>query len=86
MRQTQFQVRWIDHNRKAVQPSNPDYPNGKDIDSCGPNEKGCNIPLTYPAPRCGLFVIRCLKCGLRAACSTAGRRDDPRSIKLRCKQ
>ena len=48
-------------------------------------EKSCLVMLPYPAKRIGYFDIECTGCGLRVAISTAGRRDDPRSVRLACK-
>jgi hypothetical protein len=41
--------------------------------------------LPYPAKRIGHYRIECELCGLRVACTTAGRPDDPRSIRIACK-
>lgn len=85
-RKNQFRVDFIDHGRAAQHPANPDYPEGIDLDvTNGAPVQSCKLMLPYPAPRCGMFVINCLKCGLRAVATTAGRRDDPRSIRMPCK-
>lgn len=46
----------------------------------------CEVSLPYPAKRCGTYVIECGICGLRVACTTAGRPDDPRLARLLCKE
>jgi hypothetical protein len=39
----------------------------------------------YPTPRCGKFMVKCDVCGEMVIVTTAGRRDDPRSVRLPCK-
>jgi hypothetical protein len=77
-------IEWIDHGREPQCAPDPNYPEGKDVD-CGV-EQSCLTPLPYPAKRCGLFVVTCYACGARVAVTTAGRPDDPRSVKLPCEQ
>jgi hypothetical protein len=76
-------VKWLDREREPTQPPNLAYPDGIDVDLSRGGE-GCYSDLPYPAKRCGMFVIRCRVCGTDAMITTAGRRDDPRSVKLRC--
>ena len=45
----------------------------------------CCMNLPYPAPRCGVYVIICRKCGFKAVITIAGRPDDPRTVTLPCK-
>jgi hypothetical protein len=40
--------------------------------------------LPYPAPRCGKYLINCETCGQTIMVTTAGRRDDPRTVKIAC--
>lgn len=80
----QHSVEWIDHGREPEHPANPDYPNGVVIDGGRGAGEACYIELDYPARRCGLYIVTCLKCGYRAGVTTAGRRDDPRAITLPC--
>lgn len=75
---------WIDREREPTQPPNPDYPNGIEMDMSD-GQKSCESVLPYPAPRCGMFYIDCKRCGTNAMITTAGRIDDPRSVKLKCK-
>ncbi len=63
----------------------PAYPLGIDVDLSEGVTKSCKTPLPYPAKRCGVWHVKCLDCGYVGACTTAGRVDDPRSIKLPCK-
>lgn len=78
-----MKIEWVDHGREPQCKPNPAYPTGKDLDAShgGP---ACMTTLPYPAKRCGLYVIECEACGLRVAVTTAGRPDDPSSIKLGC--
>jgi hypothetical protein len=76
---------WLDRGRDPTEPPNPAYPLGIDVDLSGGQSQTCKVALRYPAPRCGTYVIRCRRCGLRVTVTAAGRVDDPRSITLGCK-
>lgn len=78
-----FEIHWIDREREPTQPPNPEYPDGIDVDLAGGRES-CQAPLPHPTPRCGLWVVKCRRCATNAVITTAGRPDDPRSIKLPC--
>lgn len=78
-------VQWLDAGREPECPSDPAYPSGKDIDAAGDAKRACEVLLKYPAKRCGCYVIRCRLCGRSTAVTTAGRPDDPRSVRLSCK-
>jgi hypothetical protein len=82
-----LKVEWVDDHREPRHPPNPRYPDGIDLDIAGPSEApSCFTYLRpYPTPRCGYFVVSCETCGLKAIVSTAGRPDDPRSLRVRCK-
>lgn len=80
-----FKIEWVDHGREPECSPNPDYPNGIDLDASKGQPVSCHITLPYPARRCGLYVLACTLCGMTAAITTAGRVDDPRSVKLACK-
>lgn len=77
---------------KAECPPNPDYPNGMDVEvisaSMTDEERAraphCKIELPYPAAGVGYLLIECDGCGRNALLSTAGRVDDPRTIRLPC--
>lgn len=79
-----FNVKWLDRGREPQCKPNPDYPDGKDLDCSSPNAPSCKADLPYPARRCGLYFVECKACGANAAVTTAGRHDDPRSVKLPC--
>jgi hypothetical protein len=79
-------VKWIDRGHKAVAPPDPDYPNGQDLDLSHGAKSSCSTRLVYPAQGCGYFVVSCPRCKYIAIITTAGRVDDPRSVKVPCKQ
>ncbi len=79
-------VNWIDRGREPKCPPNPDYPNGIDADASFGAEKSCRVELPYPAKRCGLYHVTCEACGLTVGITTAGRPDDPRSLRMPCKR
>jgi hypothetical protein len=79
-------VTWIDMEREPKVKPNPLYPNGIDVDMSQGAVVACLVTLPYPAKRIGTYVIDCQKCKLRVALTTAGRPDDPRSVKLACKK
>jgi hypothetical protein len=81
-----WQIDWIDRGREPQCAPNPKYPRGVDIDSSDGAEKTCASALPYPAKRCGYFVVKCRTCGMTAMVTTAGRPDDPRSLRLACKR
>lgn len=78
-------VQFLSHNRKAQCASNPFYPDGIDVDLSHGAEFTCVAELPYPAECCGILVAKCRACGANGAITTAGRRDDPRSVRLACK-
>lgn len=80
-----WEIEWEDRGREPQQPANPDYPEGIDLDLAVAEKPSCRGALPYPAARCGLYMIRCRRCGLTSAITTAGRADDPRSLRLNCK-
>jgi hypothetical protein len=81
-----FKIKWFDWGREPRCPSDPDFPNGIDIDCSRGISPTCRANLPYPAKRCGEYHVKCLLCGINAMITTAGRPDDPRSIKLPCKR
>jgi len=81
-----FRVQWIDGGREAQAPSDPRYPNGIDLDTAGRMAaRRCRVRLPYPAKRCGQYLIECQTCGLFSVVTAAGRRDDPRSVTVGCR-
>lgn len=87
MSEQQFDITWEDAGLSPRCKPNPAYPNGIDVDvSNGASAiHSCKVTLPYPAERIGKYLVECKHCGIRVACTTAGRADDPRSIKMACK-
>jgi hypothetical protein len=79
-----FRVDWFDRGRDPVVKPSPDYPDGKDVDASHGAPQTCTVNLICPAPRCGEYWVTCQLCGTHMGCTTAGRPDDPRSIKVAC--
>lgn len=80
----QFDIKWIDVGREPQCAPNPAYPKGVRLDVTN-GAPGCWTGLPYPAKRCGYYAVKCRSCGMTALVTTAGRLDDPRSVKLPCK-
>jgi hypothetical protein len=81
------EVTFLDSGREPQVAPNPDYPEGIDLDPTeGAPVQSCKVLLPYPAPRCGALVVACKRCGCTVAATVAGRPDDPRSMRLPCKQ
>ena len=78
-------IQWIDGRRNPKVKPNPDYPNGIDLDMSKGKDPTCFIELPYPAKRIGHYIVSCEDCGLQILITTAGRPDDPRSVKLACR-
>lgn len=78
-------VEWVDSGREPQCKPDPAYPDGKDMDVSFGAAATCKTALPYPAKRCGYFVVACPICGIRVGVTTAGRPDDPRSIKVACR-
>ena len=79
-----FKIEWIDRGYEPQCAPNPHYPEGIDIDGSNGLLPACLITLPYPARRCGYYYVECGICQINALITTAGRPDDPRSIKLPC--
>lgn len=78
-------IKWHDAGVEPQCEPNPDYPSGIDLDMTRGESVFCNVTLPYPAKRCGIYYVDCSLCGIRVACTTAGRPDDPRSVRIPCK-
>jgi hypothetical protein len=81
---SQFRIEWIDRHREPQCPPDPRYPDGIDLPAPAMAKVTCQVDLPYPAKRCGLYVVKCVRCGMTVACTTAGRPDDPRSMQVPC--
>jgi len=85
VREPDFDVDWVDYGREPRVASNPNFPSGVDLDVSKGAERTCTAALPYPARRIGAYLVECRRCAVNALVTTAGRVDDPRSIKLACK-
>lgn len=81
-----LKVEWIDSGREPKCAPDPTFPNGKPVDGSEPGKPSCETALPYPAKRCGTYIVSCALCGIRVGVTTAGRPDDPTSVKISCKQ
>lgn len=77
-----FSVEFADGQREAQCDPNPDFPLGLDVDAAD-GRPACwgSAP---PAPRCGIYVVTCKRCGFSAGFTMAGRADDLVRFKLPC--
>lgn len=80
-----FSVDWIDADREATYPADPGYPNGVAIDVALDAPHACRVELPWPAARVGQWVVVCRECGFAVALETAGRCDDPQSVRMPCR-
>lgn len=83
--ESRFLVDWVDGHREATFAADAAYPDGTAIDVALDATRACRLELPYPAARCGLWVITCRRCAYSIALATAGRRDDPRSVRVPCR-
>lgn len=82
----QFVIQWHDLETKSENPANPTYPNGIAIDAANGAILTCVVRFEYPAKGCGQYMVGCRICGATAIVTTAGRADDPTSIRLPCRK
>lgn len=81
-----FIFKFLDSGREPRCAPNPAFPNGMDVDMSRGSAVTCIAAIPYPAPRCGVMIVECTKCGLRNGLTVAGRVDDPRTVKMACKR
>lgn len=81
-----FLVKWIDGKRSPTCVPDLRYPNGVALDVTGGRQPACLVPLPYPAKRCGYYYVECNRCKFNVLITTAGRIDDPVSVRLPCKE
>lgn len=84
-RRAQFEILWHDSGKEPRCPPNPEYPDGIDVDAAG-DASACVADLPYPAKRIGTYIVKCQRCGISIGLTTAGRPDDPKSVRVPCKQ
>jgi hypothetical protein len=82
-----FDVMFLDSGREPQCKPDPKFPEGRHIVLGDPRkERMCTRNIPFPAPRCGLYAVRCLECGYTAMLTVAGRPDDPRIVSMPCKE
>ena len=79
-----MKIEFFDTGREAREKPNRDYPLGIDLDASGGALATCKVPLPWPAKRIGQWHITCDACHTKVLVTTAGRLDDPRSVKIAC--
>src|SRR5262245_18491236 len=84
-RKGQWRLHWLPKAEAAQEAARPEFPNGIDVDLSEGSPHSCKCDLPYPAAGNGMHAVECLICGLRAGVTAAGRVDDPKSVKFRCK-
>ena len=91
-KQADWEINWIprDGGRQPRVAPDPTLPNGKVVDFIhDPDLPSCVGKLPYvlwPERGIGLLLIKCRRCGVTAAVTTAGRPDDPTSLTQNCKE
>ena len=86
-----WEIKWIsrDGGRKPQVMPNPAFPHGVDVDGSDHEKPTCQAALPYvlwPERGLGMLLIKCKQCGVTAGVTTAGRPDDPVSLRINCKQ
>jgi len=80
-----LKIEWHDGGHEPQCKPNPAFPAGIDVDASNGAAVTCQTDLPHPAKRCGVYIVRCGVCGASVGLTTAGRPDDPRSVKVACK-
>ena len=80
-----WDVSFVDSGREPECKPDPAFPDGRRI-ILAENvlQKTCTRNVPYPAPRCGLYAIKCRVCGFVGVVTVAGRPDDPRVVTIPC--
>lgn len=83
--ESRFAIDWSDGHRETRYPADATYLNGCAIDVALDAPRACRVQLPYPAKGCGHWVVICRVCDYAIALGTAGRRDDPSSVRIPCR-
>jgi DNA-directed RNA polymerase subunit RPC12/RpoP len=83
---TCLRVTWKDRDTRPLFPADPDFPDGTHLDLAFGAEAACWTDLPYPVVTVGAHQVECPTCGLRLLCGANGRPDDPRTVKVPCRQ
>ena len=81
----QFDIDWFPVGREARCEPHPDYPNGVHIDLSNAEQQTCTVPIPYPSPGRGSYVIACKLCKRAVSITADGMADDPCTLKIACK-
>jgi hypothetical protein len=82
----EIDVVFLDSGREPKCKADPNFPKGRPLNLVpSAVRKSCTRNLPYPAPRCGVYRIKCLACGFTAAINVGGRPDDPCMVSMPCK-
>lgn len=84
MNEGKHSVKFLDSGREPECRADPRFPLGRAIDAAQGADRSCIVELLYPAPRCGVLVVECERCGRKDMLTVAGRADDPRAIRVAC--
>lgn len=82
----QFEIKFLSHHRKPKCAPNPAFPDGMDVDLTQGAKVACLANVPYPAECCGIWIVKCSKCGFTAAITAADRPDDVRTAAIPCKE
>jgi hypothetical protein len=78
-------VAWVERPDLAPwAPPDPDFPYGISVNIAGSLISTCELPLPYPAPGVGEWVLVCDACGFTTTITAAGQADDPTKIRVPC--
>lgn len=77
-------ITWVTKGRKAKCEPDPNFPKGRPLDASN-GDLSCKVDIPYPAPECGMYIIKCEQCGMSVGITAAGRPDDPISLQMPCK-
>lgn len=81
------ELKFVPSGRGQAQcPPDPRYPEGIAVVGAREDETSCTVKLPYPAPECGVHVVKCTLCMNVVAITAAGRPDDPVSVTMKCKK
>jgi hypothetical protein len=69
---------------KAKCKADENFPNGKIIEISKDNNAH-KIALPYPAPECGVWILKCETCNFAVGVTAAGRKDDPKQVNFICR-
>jgi len=79
-----LKLTFLSHDRPPRCAPDPAYPHGRALDLSKGSKESCAVALPYPAECCGAWLIVCQMCSQHYVVTTAGRIDDPRSVRLPC--